>query len=83
MSEIALYNLLKRIPHATDGEIEKAVSEVARSKNVATKLDILKIEKVIAESEARLIAGMYRINNHTNYWVLSVGIAMIIAFFLK
>ena len=59
MSEIALYNLLKRIPHATDGEIEKAVSEVARSKDVATKLDILKIEKVIAESEARLIKQIY------------------------
>ena len=59
MSEIALYNLLKRIPYATDGEIEKAVSEVARSKDVATKSDILKIEKVIAESEARLIKQIY------------------------
>ena len=76
MSVIALYNLLKRISHATDGEIEKAVSEVAHSKDVATKSDLEKLE-------TRLIAEMYRIYNRTNYWVLGVGIAMIITLFLK
>ena len=37
MSEIALYNLLKRIPDATDEEVEKAVADVVSSKDVATK----------------------------------------------
>ena len=40
MSEIALYNLLRRIPDATDSEVEKAVADVASSKDVATKADI-------------------------------------------
>ena len=55
MSEIALYNLLKRIDGATDDEIEKAVADVAISKDVATKadwvelkLDILKQQIVVA-----------------------------------
>ena len=42
----------------------------------ATKLDLEKLE-------TRLIAEMYRIYNRTNYWVLGVGIAMIITLFLK
>ena len=36
MSEIALYNLLKRIPDTTDDEVERAVTDVASSKDVAT-----------------------------------------------
>ena len=44
MSEIALYNLLKRIPDATDNEVEKAVDDVASSKDIATKADIVELE---------------------------------------
>ena len=40
MSGIALYNILKKIDGTTDEEIEKAVSDVARSKDVATKGDL-------------------------------------------
>ena len=47
MSDIALYNLLKRIPAATDGEIEKAVSELAKTKDVATKADVERMGRVI------------------------------------
>ena len=54
MSEIALYNLLKRIPEATDYEVEKAVSDVASSKDVATKSDL-------AELETRLVKQMYAV----------------------
>ena len=54
MSEIALYNILKKIDGTTDDEIEKAVSDVARAKDVATKLDIAEIKESIAKLEARL-----------------------------
>ena len=40
MSEIALYNLLMRIPDATDHEVEKAVADVVSSKDVAAKSDV-------------------------------------------
>ena len=49
MSEIALYNLLKRIPDATDGEVEKAIADVASTREVAAK-DY--IDAVIAKLEA-------------------------------
>ena len=44
MSEIALYNILKKIDGTTDDEIEKAVSDVARSKDVATKADLAELK---------------------------------------
>ena len=51
MTDIALYNLLRRIPNATDDEIEKVVTDVASSKEVATK-EFIKVE--IANLETRL-----------------------------
>ena len=54
MSEIALYNLLKRIPDATDYEVEKAVADVAATRDVATKSDL-------AELETRLVKQMYAV----------------------
>ena len=58
MSDIALYNLLKRIPDATDDEVERVVADVASSKDVATKADskaeILKIERAIAEVKTEI-----------------------------
>ena len=65
MSDIALYNLLKRIPDATADEVEKAVADVASSKEVATKADLetgladLKTE--MAERETRLVRQMYAV----------------------
>ena len=44
MSDITLYNLLKRIPDATNDEVEKAIAGVASSKEVATKSDIKEIK---------------------------------------
>ena len=44
MSEIALYNILKKIDGTTDEEIEKAVSDVACSKDVATKADLAELK---------------------------------------
>ena len=50
MSEIALYNILKKIDGTTDDEIEKAVSDVARAKDVATKADLLELKGEIEKS---------------------------------
>ena len=58
MSEIALYNLLKRIPDATDDEIEKAVEDVASNKEMATKSDI-----------AELKTEMHSLNRSTIMWI--------------
>ena len=51
MSDVTLYNLLKKIPNATNDEVEKAVADVASSKEIATK-DY--IDAVIARQDARL-----------------------------
>ena len=44
MSDITLYNLLKRIPDATDTEIKEAIADFASSEDVATKADIARLE---------------------------------------
>ena len=45
LSEIALYNLLKRIPDATDNEMRKDVSDVTSSKDTATELDMARVKR--------------------------------------
>ena len=52
-SEIALYNVLTKLG-ATPDEAEKAVSDVASSKDVATKTDL-------AELETKLTKQMYTV----------------------
>ena len=52
MSEIALYNTLRKIPGITDAEAKEAVADVASTKNVATK-DY--IDSAIAKLEARIL----------------------------
>ena len=51
MSEIALYNTLRKIPEVSDAEAKEAVADVASSKNVVTKIDIaeLKAERQISK----------------------------------
>ena len=74
MSEIALYNILKKIDGTTDEEIEKAVSDVARSKDVATKADLLRIEKDLGELKAEVKAMK---------WMGGIIIAMNVGIFIK
>ena len=50
MSEIALYNLLKRIPDVSDDEAKEAVADVVSAKDVATKSDIAAL-KVATQSD--------------------------------
>ena len=84
MSEIALYNLLKRIPDATDGEVEKAVADVASSKDMATKTDIKDmatksdIKDMATKTDiAELKAEMYSMHNKTIMWMVGVGLAIV------
>ena len=44
MSDIALYNTLRRIPGITDAEAKEAVADIASSKEVATKSDIAELK---------------------------------------
>ena len=71
--------LLRRIPDATDSEVEKAVADVASSKDVATKADIrdMATKADIAELKAELIAEMYSMHNKTIMWMIGMGLAII------
>lgn len=86
MSEIALYNTLRKIPDVSDDEAKEAIADVASSKDVATKTDIKELK---AETKAdvkdmatktdiaELKAEMYRMNNRTVMWIVGVGIAVV------
>jgi len=62
MSDISLYNVLKKIDGVTEQEVKEAVADVASSKEVATKGDLaeLKSELIakIAEAKHTMIIWM-------------------------
>ena len=66
MSGIALYNALRKIPEISDAEAKEAVADVASSKEVATKSDIVELK-----------AEIYRINNRTIMWMVGIGLAIV------
>ena len=76
MSDIALYNLLKRIPNSTDEEVEKAVADVAKSKEVVTKADLAELKSELLENIADAKQSMI-------LWVAGVGILILRAVLLK
>ena len=67
MSEIALYNILRRIPDTTDDEVERAVADVANTKDVATKADI----KDLATK-----TDIERMGQVIIMWIVGVGMAV-------
>ena len=74
MSEIALYNVLTKLGAASD-EAEKAVADVASSKEVATKSDL-------AELETRLIEKMSDLEGRLTkliYAIVAINTGVIIA----
>ena len=87
MSDIALYNLLKRIPNVTDDEVERAVTDVASSKDVATKSDlktaIARVEKTIAEVKAEMLEKIGEAKNTMILWVAGVGVIILLAVLFK
>ena len=49
MTEIALYDTLRKIPEVSDQEAKEAVADIANSREVATKADIAELK---AETKA-------------------------------
>ncbi len=54
MTDIALYEALKKIPALSDSEAKEAVADIANTKDVATKMDIVRVESAIAELKTEL-----------------------------
>ncbi len=67
MSEIALYNTLRKIDGVSDAEAKEAIADIANSKDVATKADL-------REGLAEL-----RADNKAIKWMLSLLLAMNVA----
>ena len=67
MTEIALYDTLRKIPDVSDAEAKEAVADIANSKEVATKSDIKDmatkeyIKAEIANLETRLTNRIYAV----------------------
>ena len=72
MTEIALYNTLRKIPEVSDAEAKEAVADVASSREVVTKADIMelkaetkteiaRVEKTIAQLETKLTRQIYAV----------------------
>ena len=75
MSNMALYNLLKHIPDATNDEVEKAIADVASSKEMATKLDIAEIKTAMAELKSHILMAII-----AAVGVILVGVGLIVKF---
>ena len=65
MSEIALYNTLRKIPEVSEAEAKEAVADVANSKEVVTKADIAKVDKTITELKAETKADIAELKAET------------------
>ena len=67
MTDIALYNILRKIPDVSDAEAKEAVAGVASSREMATKADIKDmatkeyIKAEIANLETRLTNRIYMV----------------------
>ena len=72
MSEIPLYNVLTKLG-ANPEEAKEALSEVANSKNVATKADL---RVGLAEQETKLIEKISDAKNTVIVWEVGVGVAL-------
>ena len=73
MSDIALYNALRKIPEVSEAEAKEAVADVASSKEVATKSDIVRVEAAIAKQDAKI----ERMGRQIIMWVVVVGLAVV------
>ncbi len=61
MTEIALYDTLRKIPEVSDAEAKEAVNDIASAREVATKVDIVRVEKTIAELETKITKLIYAV----------------------
>ena len=74
MSEIALYDTLRKIDGVSDAEAKEAVADVASTKEVATKADIAEVKGEIRELKAELKATQ---------WMLGLLFVMNVAILIK
>ena len=67
MSEIALYDTLRKIPEVSDEEAKQAVADIANSREVATKADIkdMATKADIAELKAETKADIAELKTET------------------
>ena len=54
MTGIALYEALKKIPDLSDAEAKEAVADITNSKDMATKMGIVRVESAIVEIKTEL-----------------------------
>ena len=87
MSEIALYNIFKRVEGVSDAEAKKVATDVAGSEKVATKADIkdmatkADIKDMATKADFKDMATkmdieelkteMHRLSNRTIIWICS------------
>ena len=89
MSEIALYDLLKRIPDVSNDEAKEAVADVANARDVATKSDIAELKAAtksdIAELKAATKSDIAELKEELTWrLVIAMGIyTAIISFIIK
>ena len=74
-----LCNLLRRIPGATDDEVEKAVNDVASSREVATKADLANLETRVIEKMANLETRLTR-QMYGAVGIILAGVGLMIKF---
>ena len=79
MSEIALYNILRRVPDTTDNEAKDAVADIANSKEVSTKADIKEMatKSDLAELKSELIEKIADAKHTMIVWMIGIGLAII------
>ena len=75
MTEIALYDTLRKIPEVSDAEAKEAVADIANSREVATRADIVELK---AETKADI--AELKADNKAMKWMLGLLLAINVAF---
>ena len=71
MTDIALYNILRKVDGVTDAEAKEAVANITDSKDVATKADL-------ANLEVCLVKQMYAVGG-----MIIAAVGIIVALIVK
>ena len=81
MTDIALYNILRKVDGVTDAEAKEAVTDIANSKDMATKADIkgMATKTDLANLETRVIEKMANLETRLVKQIYAVaGIIIVI-----
>ena len=77
MSDIALYNTLRKIPDVSDDEAKAAVADVASTKEVATKADIAEVKTGIKDMRHYIDAAIAKQDARLTWWMVVLGLAIV------